>query len=456
MKAKTVDMLNGNLLKKIIVFAIPLMLSGMLQLLFNACDLMVVGKFAGSDSLAAVGSTGSLTALIVNLFMGISVGANVVVAIAIGRKDKEKAQHAVHTAILFSVIIGAVLSVIGIFSARFLLEKLDTNVEVLDKATLYMQIYFGGMIFNMLYNYGASILRAVGETKKPLKYLTIAGVCNVILNLIFVIVFNMDVAGVALATIISQGISAILVVRYLTKSEEYIHLNLKELRIHKDSLGEMLFVGLPAGINSSLFSISNVFIQKAVNSFNSTAVVAGNAAAANVGSFVFTAMTSFQHACTSFTSQNYGANKIENCKKSLWSSLLCVVTTGVSLGLIVIIFGKPLLNLYTDNSGAIEYGVIRLGIIGATYFLCGVNDVLVGNLRGLGYSLTPTIVSITGICVFRLVWIFTVFEANHTLEILYYSYPISWFITALVNGICLIVVYNKKKRNISINEEKSL
>ena len=456
MKAKTVDMLNGNLLKKIILFAIPLMLSGMLQLLFNACDLMVVGRFAGADSLAAVGSTGSLTALIVNLFMGISVGANVVVAIAIGRKDKEKAQNAVHTAILFSVIIGAVLSLIGIFSAKFLLTKLDTNIEVLDKATLYMQIYFGGMIFNMLYNYGASILRSVGETKKPLKYLIIAGICNVILNLIFVIVFDMDVAGVALATIVSQAISAILVIRCLTKSEGYINLNLKKLKINSESLQEMLMIGLPAGINSSLFSISNVFIQKAVNSFDSTFVVAGNAAAANVGSFVFTAMTSFQHACTSFTSQNYGAGKIDNCKKTLLSSLLSVIVTGLSFGLIVIVFDEFLLSLYTDNASAIEYGIVRLAIMAGTYFLCGVNDVFVGNLRGLGYSLTPTIVSISGICVFRLVWVFTVFESYHTLEILYYSYPISWFVTALANGICLILVYNKKRRKLVTSEENSL
>lgn len=450
MKAKTVDMLNGNLFKKIIVFAIPLMLSGILQLLFNACDLMVVGSFAGDDSLAAVGSTGSLTSLIVNLFMGISVGANVIVAKYIGQKNEEKCQQAVHTAILFSVIIGFLLSIFGICSASYLLQLMDTNVEVLDKATLYVQIYFAGMVFNMLYNFGASILRSVGETKKPLTYLTIAGICNVILNLIFVIVFKMDVAGVAIATIISQAISAILVVICLIKTTGSIHLDLKKLKINGGTLKEILFVGLPAGINSSLFSISNVFIQTAVNSFNSTAVVAGNSASANIGGFIFTAMNCFSHACVTFTSQNYGAKQIKNCKRTLYYSLFYVILFGLLFGGVSLLFDEQLLRLYISGKEAIDYGKIRLLVIGFTYFLCGINDVFVSNLRGLGYSLTPTIISVLGICGLRLVWIFTIFEFNHTLEILYLSYPISWFVTALINGTCLLIVYNKMNRKLYI------
>ena len=445
---KEIDLLSGNLLKKIIKFAIPVMLSGILQLMFNACDLMVVGKFAGDNSLAAVGSTGSITSLLINLFIGVSVGANVLVAKAIGKKDKETAHKVVHTSILFSLIAGFFLMIVGLLLAEFLLIKLDTNTAILDKATLYLRIYFSGMIFNMVYNFGSSIVRATGETKKPLYYLIISGIINVILNLILVIVFNMDVDGVAIATIISQFISAILVIRYIIKSTGYIKLNIKDLKIHKESLKEMILIGLPAGIQGSLFSISNVFIQKAVNSFASTAIVAGNSAATNIGGFIFTSMNAFSQSSVTFTSQNYGAKKIDNCKKIIIYNTICVTIVGLVIGIATIIFGKPLLNLYANGEDAIKYGLVRLTLIGATYFIYGISEVFVGGLRGLGSSILPMVNSIMGICGIRLLWIYTIFKYNHTLKTLYISYPISWVITALVHMICYIIIYKNKKKEI--------
>lgn len=450
---KKIDMLSGNLLKKIIVFAMPLMLSGVLQLLFNACDLIVVGNFAGDDSLAAVGSTSSLISLIVNFFMGISVGANVLVARAIGKKDKEKSQKAVHTTIFFSIVTGLTLSIFGIFCSRYLLELMDTAKDVIDNATLYLKIYFGGTIFNLVYNYGAAILRAKGETKKPLYYLTIAGIINVLLNLFFVIVLNMDVDGVAIATVASQAISAVLVIRCLIKSDDYVHLNIKDLKIDKQSLKEMILIGLPAGIQSALFNISNVFIQKAINSFNSTAILAGNTASSNIGNFIYTSMNAFYQACLTFTSQNYGAGKIKNTRKVLINCLLCVTVAGLVVGGTAVLLGKQLLGIYITGEEALKYGFIRLKIIGLTYFICGIADVLVGSLRGLGYSIVPMFVSILGICGFRLLWIYTAFAKYNTLEVLYVSYPISWIMTSIVHLICFIIVYKYTRKKISFKEK---
>lgn len=442
------DLTQGNLLKKIIFFAIPVMLSGILQLLFNACDLIVVGKFSGDNSLAAVGSTGSLTSLIVNLFIGFSVGANVAVARSIGRKDKERCHDIVHTSILFSFIIGVVLTIFGVLTAKFWLLKMDTNAEILDKATTYLRIYFAGMIFNMIYNFGSSIVRATGETKKPLLYLFISGIINVFLNLFFVIVLGMDVDGVALATIISQMISAILIISYLIRVDGVIHLNIKELKIDRSSLNEIILIGLPAGIQSSFFAISNVIIQTAVNSFGSTAIVAGNSASNNIGSFIFVSMNALYQACITFTGQNLGARKVKNCKKVLIYCLLCVTVVGLIIGGLAVALGEPLLGMYANGEDAIKYGLIRLTIVGLSYFLCGVGDVLVGGLRGLGYSIVPMIASIIGICGIRLIWIYTVFNHNHTLQILYFSYPLSWIITAIVHLICYIFVYKRVLKRI--------
>ena len=438
-------MTNGNLFKKILIFTIPIMLSSILQLLFNTVDMIVIGQFAGDASLAAVGSTSALINLIVNLFIGVSIGANVVVSRAVGQGNMEKAQRAVHTAILFSLIAGGVLIVFGIFTARTWLTLMGTTPDSIDKATTYLQIYFAGSIFNMVYNFGASILKSVGETRRPLYYLLFAGIANALLNLLFVISFNMDVAGVATATIISQGISALLVIIYLMKRPGYVNLKLRNLRIHSKELIQMILIGLPAGIQSCLISFSNVFIQSAVNSFGSTIIVSGNTASANIEGFVWVSMNSFYQAAIAFTGQNYGANKIKNSKKILLICMLYTLITGVILGGGAYLLRVPLINLYTSGE-AVKYAEIRITIICLSYFLCGLMDLPVGSMRGLGNSIAPMIISILGMVVFRIIWISTVFEANHELWVLYISYPISWVATELVHYVCFIFTYKKRLR----------
>ena len=438
-------MTSGNLFKKILIFTIPIMLSSILQLLFNTVDMIVIGQFAGDASLAAVGSTSALINLIVNLFIGVSIGANVVVSRAVGQGNMEKAQRAVHTAILFSLIAGSVLIVFGIFTSRTWLTLMGTTPDSIDKATTYLQIYFAGSIFNMVYNFGASILKSVGETRRPLYYLLFAGIANALLNLLFVISFNMDVAGVATATIISQGISALLVIIYLMKRPGYVNLKLRNLRIHSKELIQMILIGLPAGIQSCLISFSNVFIQSAVNSFGSTIIVSGNTASANIEGFVCGSMNSFYQAAIAFTGQNYGANKVKNSKKILLICLLYTLITGVILGGGAYLLRIPLINLYTSGE-AVKYAEIRITIICLSYFLCGLMDLPVGSMRGLGNSVAPMIVSILGMVVFRIIWISTVFEANHELWVLYISYPISWVATELVHYVCFIFTYKKRLR----------
>ncbi|MBQ6783059.1 MAG: MATE family efflux transporter [Acholeplasmatales bacterium] len=440
---KDMDMTSGNLAKKILIFTIPIMLSSILQLLFNTVDMIVIGNFAGDASLAAVGSTSALINLIINLFIGVSIGANVVVSKAVGQGNEEKAQRATHTAILFSIIAGGILIVFGIFTARTWLTLMGTTADSIDKATTYLQIYFAGSIFNMVYNFGASILKSVGETKRPLFYLLFAGITNALLNLLFVISFNMDVAGVALATIISQGISAILVIIYLMKRPGYVNLKLKKLRIYKKELGQMVLIGLPAGIQSCLISFSNVFIQSAVNSFDSTIIVSGNTASANIEGFVWVSMNSFYQAAIAFTGQNYGANKIKNSKKILLICMLYTFITGIILGGGAYLLRTPLIELYT-NGEAVKYAEIRITIICLSYFLCGLMDLPVGSMRGLGNSLLPMIVSILGMVVFRIIWISTVFKFNHELWVLYISYPISWILTEIVHYTCFIFTYKKR------------
>lgn len=438
-------MTNGNLFKKILIFTIPIMLSSILQLLFNTVDMIVIGQFAGDASLAAVGSTSALINLIVNLFIGVSIGANVVVSRAVGQGNMEKSQRAVHTAILFSLIAGSVLIVFGIFTARTWLTLMGTTADSIDKATIYLQIYFAGSVFNMVYNFGASILKSVGETRRPLYYLLFAGIANALLNLLFVISFNMDVAGVATATIISQGISALLVIIYLMKRPGYVNLKLRNLRIHSKELIQMILIGLPAGIQSCLISFSNVFIQSAVNSFGSTIIVSGNTASANIEGFVWVSMNSFYQAAIAFTGQNYGANKIKNSKKILLICMLYTLITGVILGGGAYLLRVPLINLYTSGE-AVKYAEIRITIICLSYFLCGLMDLPVGSMRGLGNSIAPMIISILGMVVFRIIWISTVFEANHELWVLYISYPISWVATELVHYVCFIFTYKKRLR----------
>ncbi len=441
-KSYEIDMCNGPLLGKILKFALPLMLSGVLQLLFNAADIVVVGRWSSEQALAAVGSTSSLVNLLVNVFIGLSVGTSVQVARHFGAQSARDVRETVHTAITLSLVSGVVLIFIGFFLSRPMLELMDTPDDVLDMATTYMRIYFAGMPVVMLYNFGSAVLRAVGDTRRPLYFLMLAGALNVVMNLFFVIVCGMDVDGVALATVLSQCVSAGLIVRSLMRSQGSYRLELKALRIYRNKLFAILRTGLPAGIQGALFSVSNVLIQSSVNSFGSV-VMAGNAAAANLEGFVYTAMNSFHHAALSFTSQNLGAKKYDRLGRVL---LLCqgsVIVLGLVAGNAVLLLGGPLLSIYTTEAEVVGYGMIRLRYVVAQEFLCGCMDTMVGSLRGLGYSVMPMIVSILGACGLRILWVYTVFALDPTLEVLYLSYPVSWTATALTHLVCYLVVRRK-------------
>lgn len=437
------DMCNGPLLLKIIRYSIPLILSGILQLLFNAADIIVVGRFAGNHALAAVGSTSSLINLLVNLFMGLSVGANVLVARYYGGNKEKEISETVHTAILTAVLCGVILVFAGFFLARPLLILMGTPADVLNHAVLYMQIYFAGMPVMLVYNYGSAILRAVGDTKRPLYYLMIAGVVNIILNLIFVIWFHMDVAGVALATVISQIISAGLIIRCLMKADNSYKLELKKLKISAGKFGRMMQIGIPAGLQGSIFSISNVLIQSSVNSFGSI-VMAGNTAAANIEGFVYMAMNALHQTALSFTGQNIGAGNHKRIYRIMWICLGLVTLIGVVMGNGAYLLGNILVGIYSADAEVIQYGIIRLSVICTTYFLCGLMDVMVGVLRGMGYAVMPMIVSLTGACGLRVLWVFTVFAANRSLLVLYLSYPVTWTVTFVAHLVCFMIVKRKK------------
>ncbi|MBQ2100610.1 MAG: MATE family efflux transporter [Lachnospiraceae bacterium] len=447
-KSYEIDMCNGPLLGKIVVFYLPLMLSGVLQLLFNAADIIVVGQFAGDEALAAVGSTSSLINLLVNIFIGLSVGTNVLVARYFGAGQKKELSEMVHTSVLTALVSGVFLIFVGFFIARPALTLMGVPEDVIDMSILYIRIYFAGMPVMMAYNFGSAILRAVGDTKRPLYYLLTAGVVNVVLNLIFVIVFQMSVAGVALATVISQGLSAYLVLRCLMKTESDYQLVLSKLHINWDKLLKMIAIGIPAGLQGSLFSISNVLIQSSVNSFGKI-VMAGNTAASNIEGFVYTSMNALYQTSISFTGQNYGAKKFDRIGKILVICQVLVIGVGLILGNGAYLFGGTLLKLYTDNPEAISYGVRRLSVICTTYCLCGMMDVIVGSIRGMGYGIMPMLVSLTGACLFRVIWIFTVFQSIHTLECLYMSYPISWALTFSVHLVCFLVVFQIQKKKSS-------
>ncbi|MBQ7839411.1 MAG: MATE family efflux transporter [Lachnospiraceae bacterium] len=443
-KSFEMDMCNGPLLGKILLFAIPLMLSGILQLLFNAADIIVVGRFAGHEALAAVGSTGSLINLLINVFIGLSVGTNVLVAKYYGAQKEEQVSQTVHTSVLTSLICGSFLILVGLFLAGPLLTLMGTPGDVLAQATLYMRIYFLGMPVMMLYNFGAAILRAIGDTRRPLYYLLLAGVVNVVLNLIFVTQFHMGVSGVAIATVISQAISAALIVRALIRSEGCFHLDFKQLKIHPIRLKQMIRIGLPAGMQGAVFSISNVLIQSSINSFGSI-VMAGSTAASNIEGFVYTSMNTFYQTALSFTSQNYGAKKLNRIPRILLLCLGCVTVVGLLLGNLAYIFGNQLLGIYSSDPEVISYGLVRMSYVCVPYFLCGIMDVMVGSLRGMGYSVMPMLVSLTGACGLRILWIFTVFQLSPTLPTLFISYPVTWTVTACAHIICFCFALRKKK-----------
>ena len=435
-----IDMCSGPLIPKILQFSVPLMLSGILQLLFNAADIIVVGQFTGSQAMAAVGSTGSLNNLIINIVIGLSIGSSVLMARYYGAKEERNIHELVHTSVLLSLLSGSVLIVLGLILARPLLTLMGTPYDVIDQAVLYMRIVFLGMPALMTYDFGAGILRAIGDTRRPLAYLFTAGVINVFLNLFFVIVFGMGVAGVALATIISQYTSAALVIRCMMRSDTAYKLSLRELRIYRNKLSQILRIGLPAGVQGAVFSISNVLIQASINSFGSIAV-AGNTAASNIEGFVYTSMNAIYQASTNFTSQNVGARKTERIVPVLFSCLMIVTAVGVVLGGAATLFGRQLLGIYSSDPEVIQYGLGRLHVVCLTYFLCGLMDTACGSIRGLGYSIAPTIVSLTGACGLRIVWIYTLFRMDHTLFNLYLSYPVSWLVTFLIHMICFMFFY---------------
>lgn len=438
-------MCEGPLLKKIILYAIPVILTGILQLLFNAADLVIVGRFCGSLSVAAVGATGSLINLIVNLFIGLSIGAGVMVAQGIGEGSYEKVHKTVHTAFPAALIGGLALTGIGVFCARFFLTWMGTQPDVIEKSVIYMQIYFCGMTGSMIYNFGAAILRAAGDIRSPLLFLTAAGVLNVLLNLFFVMALHMDVAGVALATVISQLLSAVLIVIALTKRDDMCRLFLRKMRISRTHLAEMVRIGLPAGIQGSMFSISNVLIQSSVNSFGSVAM-SGNASAGNIEGFVYTSMNAFQQTATNFAGQNYGAKLYGRIRRITLICVVSVFVVGAGLGNLCYLFAEKLLGIYiTDSAEAIAVGVLRMGYISTLYFLDGIMEVMTGTLRGMGRSALPMAVTVLGVCVFRVVWILTVFAkpAYHSLGTIYVSYPISWTMTFAVELIAYLILIRK-------------
>ena len=438
------DMTEGPLTTKIIKFTIPVMLTGILQLLFNTADVIVVGRFTGKTALAAVGSTGSLINLLVSLFMGLSIGTNVLVARYQGAKDDKAVSETVHTSIALGIVGGLILLIIGVVATRPLLEMMATPEDVIDQSTLYMRILFFGMPLNLILNFGAAILRAIGDTKRPLYYLTIAGVINLFLNIFLVTVFSLGVACVAIATVISEGVSCGLILLCLKHETGAIRLYFNRIKINPSKCIDIMKIGLPAGLQGCIFSISNVLIQSSVNSFGST-VMAGNTAASNIEGFVYVSMNSLHQTCISFTSQNFGAGKFKRIKKVLINCLVIVAITGLVLGNSAYFFGKYLLSAYNNEAEVISYGLIRLSIISTMYFLCGLMDVMVGAMRGIGYSILPMIVSLVGACGLRIVWIYTVFAKFRTLDILFISYPVTWTITFLSHLVCYYIVTRKYK-----------
>ena len=448
MKKATNSMLSGPLLPNIILYTIPIILTSLLQLLFNAADLVIVGRFCGSVSVAAVGATGSITNLLVNFFIGLSVGAGVTVAHALGSQEDTVIHNTVHTALPTALVSGVFLTIVGVSFSETFLRWMGTPETVLSLSTLYMQIYFAGITFTMVYNFCAAILRAAGDTKSPLIYLSAAGIVNVVLNVDFVTAFHMNVAGVALATTISQGISALLVVWALMKRTDACRLCLREMRFHKPQLSKMLRIGLPAGMQSSLFSISNVLIQSSINSFGDV-FMSGNAASSNIEGFVYVSLNAFHQTAVNFMGQNAGARQHQRVLRTLWICLGCSTVVGLVLGSLACWFGPSLLSLYiTDSQEAIGYGMLRLTIICLTYFLCGLMDVSTGALRGLGESFIPMVISVLGVCGIRIGWIYTIFQIPrfHTPQCLYLSYPVSWTITFLFQMAAFLMVYRKQKR----------
>ncbi len=445
MSARTkhsIDMTHGSLFPKMLAFSIPLIITNLLQLFYHAADMIVVGQFAGPEALSAVGSTGAISNLIVNMFTGLSVGAGVTISRYFGAKDTENIDKTVHTAIAAALWGSLIAGVLGFTLSRTLLEIMQSPPDVIDGATLYMRIFFLGMPFNLVYNFGAAMLRAIGDTKRPLRILAFSGIINIGLNLFFVIVLKISVAGVALATIASQAVSSFLVIRCFIKGDSELKLDIKRIKIHKEHFNKIISIGLPAGIQGSLFSLSNATIQSAVNSFGST-VIAGNVAGANVGGFLYTIMNCISQSALTSSGQNIGAKKYKRAKSGLYYGAGIVVLCGIICGAFFYFFAEILVGFYSSDPAVIEVGVMRLRLMSSFYVLCGFMDLMVGQLRGMGSSLPPTIISLIGVCLFRIIWVATVFPMFGTLESVYWSYPITWGITAFSHFILYQFVSKK-------------
>ena len=442
MKQNMQDLTEGPLGKKILIFSVPLMLSNLLQVLFNMADIAVIGQFAGSLSLGAVGSTATLVTMFTGFLIGLSGGINVLTALYYGAKDRESLSKTIHSAALVSLIMGVLLLVLGVGLSEWMLTMLKTREELLDKAVLYLRIYYLGMPALAIYNFGNAVYSAVGNTKKPLYYLGFSGVLNIILNLFFVIVCHMDVAGVALATVISQAVASYLVIKTLIRARDACRIKPQTLRIDPVILKNMLWIGLPAGIQGMFFSISNITIQSSVNSFGALAI-AGNTATVSLEGFVYVGSNAFHQTVVSFAGQNLGGKQYDRIKKSIFYCILCSCAVCVILGYGFLLDGHDLIAIYNSDPEVVSWGMLRMNILFTTYFLCGIMDVISGALRGLGHSVMPAVITLLGVCVLRVFWVWLIFPLQPTMGNLMLSYPITWGITAIANGIYLYWAYNK-------------
>ncbi len=437
------DMANGPLLKNIFIFAIPLIFTNILQMLFNSADTIIVGKFAGDRALAAVGATGSIVFLITSLFNGLATGTNVVVARYIGTGNKDKIKDSIHTSIALASAGGILLTFIGLFFSKVFLRMMDTPEDFIDLSATYMRIYFLGVIFLLLYNFGSAVLRSHGDTKRPLYFLMLSGALNVVLNFITVKFLKMSIVGAALATVASEAVSAFLVLNVLIKEKGPTRLDMRHLYFDKESFLEILRIGIPAGLSGAVFALSNVVIQSSINSFDSTDIVAGNSAGANIENFVYIGYMAFNQATITFTSQCMGAGRLDRIKEIMIKTLILVVVGAVVMGAAVYLSGPLVLTLYTDKASVIEVGMIRIRYVASLLVFNGILDVFVNSLRGMGSSSLPTILMIIGICGVRLLWIYTMFPLHRTLETIYLCFPISWVVTSIVELVLWIIVYKR-------------
>ena len=450
MNGRNRSMLEGPLFINIIGYTVPIILTSVLQLLFNAADLVIVGQYCGSLSVAAVGATTYITNLLVNFFVGLAVGAGVSVAHGIGSGQEEEVRRTVHTTLPMALVSGAILTIVGVTCSEMFLRWMDTPESVLPLSAVYMKICFGGVTFTMVYNFCAAILRAAGDTRSPLVFLTFAGILNVLMNLFFVRVLDMNVAGVALATTLSQGISAVLVVMTLMRRRDACCLELKKMRFYGLQMKKILRIGMPAGIQSALFSVSNVLVQSSMNSFGEI-FVSGTAAAANIEGFLYASLNAYHQTAVNFVGQNVGAGQYDRVRKTFWICLGSVMVTGIALSGAVCIFGRQLLSVYiTDSPEAIGYGLFRFYSVASLYFLCGMMDVTTGAIRGMGASLVPMVISLLGACGFRILWIALVFPFWRTPEGLFLCYPISWAVTLAGQMAAFLAVYRRHSHALSV------